>query len=382
MPAPNDAPYPTNYGQQISMAFDANGDPALAYLRVDPNDDGELSDTSLYFISWNRSHYRWNPPVKVATTKDTTSSSNVFNLSLAFDSSNGRFGVEFEVGGSAVEVALSSDGGVTLKPSTVASDTQNLFKNASLAMAGGNVYLAFYHDYDGIRYVTGKETDSPDQWASSLAPTLPKAPTVRPEGVHLALDGAGKPALVYWLDGDNYNVNLAFWRPGSPAAIKVTDSKNNQNDDPDVSLTFDGPKPRIALWLARDDQFVQNQHQIWVTGSNDGQTWSDPVPLPPDGGQSFGGRLAITIGSAGQAAVTAWINGGNSGGSICGQPKLIRSSDLVHWKTCAPGADATTGSDGLYPAILFAGNDKLYLAFQNPDPAFPPGMGVFLWREP
>ena len=48
------------------MELDKNGDPAMAYMVIDPNGDGDESDDALYFVSWNRVAYTWNKPVVVA----------------------------------------------------------------------------------------------------------------------------------------------------------------------------------------------------------------------------------------------------------------------------------------------------------------------------
>ena len=37
--------------------LDENGDPAMAYLVIDPNGDGDESDNTLCFVSWNRAAY-------------------------------------------------------------------------------------------------------------------------------------------------------------------------------------------------------------------------------------------------------------------------------------------------------------------------------------
>jgi len=50
------------------MELDKNGDPAMAYMVIDPNGDGDESDDTLYFVSWNRGAYAWNKPVAVAVT--------------------------------------------------------------------------------------------------------------------------------------------------------------------------------------------------------------------------------------------------------------------------------------------------------------------------
>src|SRR5438128_4157875 len=99
-------------------------------------------------------------------------------LSLAQDSSNAMFGIAFEdeskIETSQISIALSNDGGQTWKVqgATAADGTAGL-QRPSLALAAGNVHLAFHHGYDGYRYVAGKATDHPSNWKSTLIPTLP-----------------------------------------------------------------------------------------------------------------------------------------------------------------------------------------------------------------
>ena len=66
----------------------------------------------------------------------------------------------------------------------------------------------------------------------------------------------------------------------------------------------------------------------------------------------------------------------------CGLPKLARSRDFAQWTTCSPDTNKTLSITAWHPSIVFAGNDKLYLAFRNNDTDSKVGTGVVLWREP
>src|ERR1035437_9229112 len=81
-----------NYGYDLSMALDGNGDPAFAFVQQDPNLDNDYSDTQVLFRSWNRATYTWNPVVKVGAIGDNATSFRN-TVSLAYDCSTGVFAV-------------------------------------------------------------------------------------------------------------------------------------------------------------------------------------------------------------------------------------------------------------------------------------------------
>ena len=86
--------------------------------------------------------------------------------------------------------------------------------------------------------------------------------------------------------------------------------------------------------------------------------------MPFDGGDKTGKDQSIAIDSQGRAAIAAYrdISGADN---LCGSPKLHRSNDNVNWTVC--GADLNDSLDvhGRYVSLSFAGNDKLYLGFQQ-----------------
>jgi hypothetical protein len=175
----------------------------------------------------------------------------------------------------------------------------------------------------------------------------------------------------------------AFWRPGRSAVV-AADNNDQQNDDPDLQLSFFGTQPRIAFAGARDDQFYSDfGHDLWVArSSDDGGTWLPMINPPSDGNRSMNGPMSIASGSRGQAAVVTESNSGNSDGVQCGDPKLARSDDLVTWTTCGitPLGPPSFAAD--YPVVRFGGNDKLWVSFRNSDVSDDLPSGVSVWREP
>jgi hypothetical protein len=208
-PPPN-ATYLDHFGIGLRMALDSNGDPALAYVFHDPNEDRDFSDSALYFVKWNRAAYQWTTPLRVALT-DEVDTGSTHALSIARDPSNGMWGIAFQdhtdPDFTRIDLALSTDDGATWKKQTIATDVGEQsfeYQSPSLAMNAGNVYLVFYHAYEGLRYVTGKETDDPKTWKAQVVPPLAGHEEVQ-RVTSLAIDSEGVPGIAFGANGDNGN---------------------------------------------------------------------------------------------------------------------------------------------------------------------------------
>ncbi|MBZ5610529.1 MAG: IPT/TIG domain-containing protein [Acidobacteriia bacterium] len=376
---------PSSYGFDLSMVFDGNGDPAFAFLFDDPNQDTDHSDTQLLFRSWNRAKYAWNPVATVATVGDIATTSYP-TVSLAYDSSNNTFAVAAENNsGDLINLYVSSDGGVTWTSKKKYQNADAGSYAPSLALSGGKLYLAYELDHTGIQYITGTLASDPSTWTTSTSPKLSGTDFPDPESSpSLVLDSAGKPAIAYFVPDQtkDHNSILLFWRPGS-APVRVTDSQNNSGDTT-VKLRFFNTNPRIAFFVFRNDSSDSGVH--FVRSEDGGATWKTPVLIPPDIGASGDYPIDLALNSRDAGAI-AFEQNSSTGAYVCGFPKLALSSDLDTWKTCAPGGDAvfeTTGNFSRIPAglaINYAGNDKLYLMWQD-DYSTPTGNGILLWREP
>jgi hypothetical protein len=373
-------------GKAISMILDSSGDPAIAYTWDDPNNDGDYSDTAVYFVRWDRAHYQWTMPVQIHLVGEVGRFA-LTPISLAQDASNGAFAIAFQdestpdVG--SIKLALSTDAGATWKILKAASDDgQEAYNRPSLAMAGGNLYLTFYHDQDGIRYVTGKQSDDPSKWTSTLVP-LPGGYDYYERVSSLALDDKGVPAVAFVASSDT-SLAEAFWRPGG-SSVLITDNHGYQTDDPDLRLTFFGNQPRVVFYGAVDDNFFADyDHTVWVVTSPDnGTTWSQPVNIASDLGTDLNSPFSIAMGPQGQAALAMESNGGN-GTHNCSQPKLAMSGDLVNWTTCGPETAGKVSIIAGQPQVFFSGNGKLILGFQQTylDEDNPTPLGITVWRQP
>jgi hypothetical protein len=373
----------SRFGDSLRMILDSSGDSALAYLDLDPDNDADFSDSLIYFVRWDRAHYRWTAPVKV-TLVGEVAASFYKPVSLAQDASTGVFGIAYEDENlpdtSRVGIAFSTDGGQTWKTQIVAADDYQYLR-PSLVMAAGNVHLIARHDFDGLRYFTGKQTDEPSKWTSSLVPLPGGYTDVRVEST-IVLDPSGKPAVAYLPTGDNGD-GQAFWRPGGPA-ILIMNNHGIQNDFADIGLAFNGNQATVVFAGGLDDNFYSDyDHQIWVTTSaNNASTWAAPVPVTSDQGATLNGPLTVALGSHGQGAIAMESNGGN-GTAVCTTPKVAFSTTLVQWSTCGLSAYGSPTIYGYSPQVFYAANDTLYLGFQQTDSeenSLEPG--VFVWRQP
>jgi uncharacterized protein (TIGR03437 family) len=378
---------PAQYGRQVSLALDANGDPAIAFMWINPSNSSNAIDSVVYFVGWDRANYQWKSPVKVDVCGYTNQNSSNIVLSMAADPSNGMLAMVYQKSlntnnGDQLSLALSTDAGATWKLQAVPVNGTDSVNYPSLALAGGQAYLAFWNDTSGITYFTGSETAAPSSWTKTAVPNVSKSGSFRgPLG--LALDSTGKAGIAYWFD-ETGGPSIGFWRAGSAASTRVL-ATNTQNDGPDLRLAFAGTQPRILFFGYLSYNAPPYSNEVWITQSSDGNSWSKPVALPNDGSSDWQGPLGFAIKSTGFATGVAIVNSGNN--SIpgkCGFPKWSQSADLVSWTTCSPqGNGHPLLTSVFYPSAAYGANDKIYLAFlqfDNTNAELP--TGVILYREP
>jgi len=275
-------------------------------------------------------------------------------------------------------VSFSSDG--TTWRSVVAEHSEKTLAVPSLAMAQGRIALAYHHGGDGVVFKGGLIAEPPDKWTRDIAPKLPGTWAPSALSPSVAIDGAGAPAVAYWSDAESdYSRVVTFWRPGQSSAIKVTDTANHQNDGPDLRLAFAGAQAAIVTAMLRDDN---EDHEIWLNRSADGgATWTAPLALPIDGGQSMGPPISVAIDAQARPTIVVHITGGNTGGTRCGVPKVIRPVDATRWTICAPETKGTPTGGETTPSLTIAGNNKAYIAFRTSGEGGGLKSGILLWRE-
>jgi hypothetical protein len=381
---------PTQFGVRPLMVLDSNGDPAVCYSVLSPNnvDGGDKSfDSFLEFVAWDRTQYAWKAPVIIGVNGDSTPTGGGSNsYSMARDASTNTWVVAsvMEIPAGAdyeIRLFVSTDNGATWLPATAFTDSANSLNNVSVALSGGVLHMSFYWDYNGIAYLTGKLSDPPSKWAASVAPLPGAAYDYRQEN-HLALDSQGKPGLAFFTYDGAYSSIVSYWRPGDGASTAVMDSNQIQNDFVEVKLAYFGTQARIAAQIVRDDQGPSGYDRFfWVAGDDGSANFAAPAGIPSDGNSDLA-YGSLTLGSNGQAALVMSRTGGNNDGVRCGDPKIALSLDLVNWTVCSPyGANPQPYRDAYWPQAAYAVNDKLYIAMTNYDDSSPL-YGVILWREP
>lgn len=384
-PKPMQAHDPNQFANLVRMTFDANGDPAIAYVTYDLNLDGEMPDTELSLITWNRAKYKWNAPVSVDVVGNVANSGSRMPFSVARDESTGAFGIFYAVGLHELRMALSQDGGATWKKSTVQSNgpDDEGFSTPALAMANGRAHIAYAIGSSAVTYRTGAETETPDKWARKNAPKLANSAEYRAECVAVVLDATGKAAVSYCMNAaSGYNLMASLWKPDAGSTVKIADTDNHQMDDPAIAMTMVGSDIAVAFYANRDDAFFKNHHVWFVRSRDGGATFSAPVVVADDGGNAMGPALSVSIDKASHVAMSAQLAGGSDGANKCGLPKLMRSTDGAVWTTCAPDTKGLAStSDAAQTFVAFAGNDKLYLALKMRAANGTLQPGLVLWRE-
>jgi hypothetical protein len=339
----------------------------------------------LYFASWSRAKYTWNDPVRVLATGVSTAVRPEYSISLAQDPKNNVFGLLYVVGNGRIDLALSTDGGVTWKSQTVFSDP-GAVRAPTLALYGGVVHLAFLHAGEGIIYLTGNQTDAASAWTSKVVPLPPGLDGFPRPALRIAVDSAGTPGIAYWLSPSSAtSATLAFWRPAYDMAVKVTDTNGVSNNALGCDLGFDQVNPRIATMANRDT----SKDPVWLSRSDDGgSTWQAPVTIPQDGSATQGGYVSLAIGAKGQGGILMEASGIQPDDAACDQPKLARSSNLLDWTTCSPKPQPSFVVDGEVPSLqaaygrlVFGAVDSLYVAFLVNGSSLMLNQGVYVWRE-
>jgi uncharacterized protein (TIGR03437 family) len=388
IPAPSPAigPDPSpKYGANITMTLDGNGDPAFAFLWLDPNNTNKSDQSLLMFRSWNRAQAAWNPLAKVGVVGDVSSNSAA-TTSLAYDSGTKTFAVASNDFTGALRLYVSTDGGLTFSLKQTFSKFNNATTSPSLALASGNLHLSMNVENTGIVYVTGNLSADPATWTLKVVPAV-KDVDIALHGVmtSLALDATGNPAIAFWASdltpGQSYNSILLLWKPaGTASPVKVLDSQNNQSDEVAVKLSFYGNNPRVVAFVARPGFAALGQGVQFARSDDGGATWRQPVAITPDGHSSTDYPFDMAFDSKGNGAILFGQNSG-AGDTTCPSPKLARSSDLVNWTTCGVANDL--GNFGNFPGglnLAFQTNDKIYAMWWNQDVLA--ASGVILYREP
>jgi len=364
---------PPGYAAATAVTLDENGDPAITFEWIDPNGDGDKSDTEILFARWDRAAYKWTSPVQVAVT-GPLEDQGVNPIALGCDRATGTLAMLAAVGENLL-YGVSADHGATWKNSTMPS-SNGTPRSVSLLLESGKVYAAVNAE-SGATYLSGPISNSAS-WKSQAIPAGSGWKLNNKANVGFAADSTGKVGLAFAEDqqeGDGRR--YVSWTPGAPAPVVIAD--NAAADSPDIDLTFGAGKFASIFAAALDSN--DTDHTVWYSQSTDGNSWSKPVKLPIDGPRSTNPPLSIAISSKGALTAAFGANSG-SGPANCNAPTVARSLDGAGWTACglgkAAGADFSPQPANLH--VIEAPNDKAYIVWQEQaESKYAPG--VLVWHE-
>ena len=364
---------PPTYGAATAVTLDENGDPAVAFEWIDPNGDGDKSDTEILFAHWDRANYKWADQIRIAVT-GPLEDQGTNPIALGCDRATGTLAMLAAVGENLL-YAISSDRGATWRTSTSPS-ANGTPRSISLLIESGQIY-AVINAEAAATYLTGAISDA-NSWKSQAIPAGSGWKLQNKTNIGLAADSAGEIGIAYAEDqqeGDAHR--YVFWRPAVAAPTVIVD--NATADAPDVALTHGSGKFAVLFSALLDDK--DTDHSVWYSQSANGNSWSKPVKLPIDGPRTTNTPLSIGISSKGALTAAFSANGGSAPAN-CGAPAVSRSADGTGWVTCGPGK-AAGGDFSPQPAnlhVIEAPNDQAYVVWQEQaDTKYKPG--VLVWHE-
>lgn len=376
------------YGDNVSVAYDSNGDPAFAFLFGDPNADNVASEGQLFFRSWNRAQAQWNPLVLVATPGNVTNG-NRSSIALAYDTSTKTFALATEDLTTNIDLYTSPNGAAwTLASTFTGPGGMGGLAGPALALAAGNIYFAYQAGgTTGLQYVTGKLSAGHATWTTTGVPAIGSniGPANNGASPAVAIDSSGNPGIAFWAPDQNTDGGLIlfFWRPaGTSPPVAAANTGGVQSQELGVRMVFYRQNPRIGFAAATSAQNAANLQNINFVRSDDGgQTWQPPVAIPTDVGSSDDYPVDVAVDSNDHGAM-AFDQNVSNGEFLCGTPKLAVSSDLVNWTTCqiAPDLGNFNGAPGAVQ-IAYAGNGKRYAFWQSNGDGVA-NSGVVIYREP
>jgi hypothetical protein len=371
-PAPKGSEYP-NHGAATAVTLDENGDPAIAFESIDPNGDGDKSDTEIRFVRWDRATYKWTEAVRVAVT-GPLGDQNVNPIALGCDRSTGTFAILAALAESTL-YTTSADHGATWKNLAIPGNITSPHAVA-LLVGSGQVFAAINAE-EGGTYFVGSGFDA-NSWKAKPIPAGDGWKLRNNTSIAVAEDSSGKPALAFYEDqqeGDGHR--YVIWRPDSSSPVAIADKA--ATDSPDIALSY-GDGKFVSLFAAQIDS-DDSGRTVWYSQSTDGNSWSKPVKLPVDGPRSTNAPVALVISSKG-ALTAAFGSNSGTGPTACNSPTVSRSSDGASWTTCGLGK-AAGAEFSPQPATLHtieAPNDRAYVILQEPaETKYAPG--VLIWRE-
>ena len=357
-----------DFGWNVAVAANADGDPVIVYEVHDANHDGiELDDSSLFAVTWDAAAGAFRPPVEIGPTLTNGSDGQV---ALATDRTTGVLYLAHpDVDGSLV-LRDSTDGGATWGFPVGIQTADASPRLPSVASSGNGVIVAFLDDVNGVSVARRTEEN-----IEVFAPPTGGGPLVD-IGPSAAASASGALGVAY-VEGSDANLVVDYWQVDSPAPAQALASGGVANTSPSLAVGFVGDDPfvGVTMSLAGDEA---GAGAYVVSSTNGGQSFGEPAPVPSDGEGGDTIITRVTASDAGEAAFADEPAGGT--GEECGRPKLSRSVDLKAWTTCSPDVDNSRGVVGGVPYLATGADGALFVTFTNfaiEDSTLAPG--VWLW---
>jgi hypothetical protein len=213
------------------------------------------------------------------------------------------------------------------------------------------------------------------------------------DAISLAVDSAGLPAVAFFGPPQSGNTaELLFWRKGmASGAVKIVTTNDVANAPLDITLRFEGAKPRVAGHFsvasvaagdAGADAGAAGSSDLIFAASDDGSQWPAPIHVPRNGDAVTGITSALALDGKGAAAIVAntTVEAADAGGS--GNPYVALSSDEKTW---TPGGADKTNANHYIAASLSAAygstGGKLTLGFHNRQNKGGGAPGIVFWRQ-
>lgn len=408
-------PSPATYGADVAFALDENDDPMFAYYT------GSGSTTILEFTRWDACAGAFTPAIAVDSAIGNNISAKGRDIGIAYDPSTKEIGIVYLRiltdyrgvplnPGAMLASKKPTDANFTIQQLSTGADATGggTVSYPAIAMGGGMIYVVYSEasylcfrpaqsNCNGEWFLTSTTTPpdggapgdggTPEHYFDPLVVQYQSAPA-QPLGANygnaVAIDSSGNVGVAFYqLDFNNTsNVQMMYWRTDTSSPVVVTDSAGNPqgNAGPDLTLRFEGTKPRIA------GEFVAAAtptYDLTFESSDDGVTWAAPVHLPLDNGSTPGALSSLALDGAGNGAI---VVAAGSGSPTCIPQIASTSSDGTSWTQCTPNIGNKFANaeynNALYGASRIKG--KLTLGFANLDgsnPATQPA-GVYYYQAP
>lgn len=285
----------------LAMLGDA---PAITWLR-----DGAEGVVEILFSRWDRKEKHWTAAASVASAHAPDGivrysfAANAKTLALAYEDRR-------EDSATHVVLMLSSDDGRTWQAQQLGNFSDNGAAPALALGSRGDVHLAYWHSdaENPGRVVYQRRRPGGEFRAVALPLSNLLGETSQMSALpslDLAVDENDIAAIAYFMGADD-QLQLAFWKPGMPVAVKITEMQAPAAAKPELKLALFGGHANVFYRLGGDDMRLQ------ALEGDYGEQWNAPVVLKPGGGARGDGALSLVINHEGDRVFATGSAGGGS----------------------------------------------------------------------